>query len=348
LAYFGRDRDAALQRWLDEKDDLLAGRVPRVRNDGLTVRDLANHFLTAKINRRDAGEIAPRTFDEYKASCARVVERFGKTRLVNDLTSSDFEALRANLAKTRGPVALGNEVQRVRMLFKFAYDEHLIESPVRHGQGFRKPSKNVMRQARAAKGKRLLPADKVRAAIDCASPQLRAMLLLGFNCGFGNGDCANLPLESLDLESGWVDFPRPKTGIDRRCPLWPQTVVAIREAIAARPQPTDPAHARLVFITKYGRPWKPSASGCPISAECRKLFRSVGLDRGSFYWARHQFCTVGAGGGDRDAVEFIMGHVAQDDDMHAVYREEMLDDRLAQVVDRVRQWLFSDLGPTST
>jgi hypothetical protein len=50
LHYFGpwRDPDAALQKYLDEKDDLHAGRTPRVKGDGPTVADLCSRFLTAK------------------------------------------------------------------------------------------------------------------------------------------------------------------------------------------------------------------------------------------------------------------------------------------------------------
>ena len=52
-----------------------------------------------------------------------------------DLTPDDFRKLRASLAKGRGPVWLRNEMQRVRSIFKFAFDEGLILTPVRFGQG---------------------------------------------------------------------------------------------------------------------------------------------------------------------------------------------------------------------
>ena len=60
--YFGKTADdpkgqAALRLWLDQKEDLLAGRTPRISRDGLNVRHLCNHFLTAKQQQRDAGEI---------------------------------------------------------------------------------------------------------------------------------------------------------------------------------------------------------------------------------------------------------------------------------------------------
>jgi hypothetical protein len=36
-----------------QADDLLAGRTPRVKSDGLTVADLCNRFRTAKLRQRD-------------------------------------------------------------------------------------------------------------------------------------------------------------------------------------------------------------------------------------------------------------------------------------------------------
>ena len=44
LHYFGKwaDPDAALQRYVEERDDLYAGRKPRRKGDGLTIKDLVN------------------------------------------------------------------------------------------------------------------------------------------------------------------------------------------------------------------------------------------------------------------------------------------------------------------
>lgn len=40
--------EAVLLQWLDQKDDLLAGRTPRATGSALGVTDLLNHFLTHK------------------------------------------------------------------------------------------------------------------------------------------------------------------------------------------------------------------------------------------------------------------------------------------------------------
>jgi hypothetical protein len=75
-----------------------------------------------------------------------------------DLASDDFDRLRHELSKVRGPVALGNEVQRTRMLFRFGYECGLIDKPVRYGPDFRRPSKKTLRLARHSKGPRMFEA----------------------------------------------------------------------------------------------------------------------------------------------------------------------------------------------
>src|SRR5437660_439055 len=124
MHYFGpwADWQGALKKYQEQRDDLHAGRTPRVAADGLTVHDLLNRFLAAKEMQRDAGEIAPRTWADYYGTCVRIREAFGPTRLVDDLASDDFERLRARTAAASGLVAVGNEIQRVRAVFKHAYE----------------------------------------------------------------------------------------------------------------------------------------------------------------------------------------------------------------------------------
>jgi hypothetical protein len=115
MHYFGWKRgnlarpwQDALQKYQQQWDDRHAGRTPRVQGDGLTVADLCNRFLTSKRRLLDTREITPRTFQDNYQSCAVLDHAFGQTRLVEDLAASDFEDLRAKLAKRRGPVRLGN------------------------------------------------------------------------------------------------------------------------------------------------------------------------------------------------------------------------------------------------
>jgi integrase len=299
----------ALEEYKKVADDLHAGRTPRTKTDGLTVADLCNRFLTAKLRKWQAGEIGPRSFGEYRDTTDLLVNAFGKTRLVDDLAADDFEALRATMAGRWGPARLGNGM--------------------RH---------------RAANGTKMLEAADLHQLLDAARVPMRAMILLGLNCGFGNSDLATLPLSALDLDSGWVDFPRPKTGIARRCPLWPETIAALRAAIAARPAPHDPADAGLVFLMRNGRRWVHYAERSRtnrVSLHFRALLRRCGLYRAGlgFYTLRHVFRTIADAARDPVAADLIMGH--SDSTMASHYRERIDAARLLAVAEHVRTWLFA-------
>jgi integrase len=344
MHYFGpwSDPHGALAKYLEQKDDLHAGRKPRPDPEAVTVKDSANAFLNAKQALVDAGELSPRTWDDYKLVCDLVVAHLGKARLVSDIRPDDFTPLRNKMAKRWGPHRLGAKlIQYTRSLFKHAYDSGLIPVPVRFGPGFKRPSKKTIRLNRAEQGPKLFTAEEVRRLLDAAGVQLKAMILLGVNCGFGNADCGNLPLSALDLEHGWIDYPRPKTGISRRCPLWPETVAALRDALAKRPEPKAAEDAGLAFVTKYGAGWCKDTSTNPISQEAAKLLRGLGINgrKGlGFYTLRHTFRTVADEAKDQPAADFIMGHEVPH--MSAVYRERIGDERLRAVAAHVRGWLF--------
>jgi integrase len=355
MHYFGpwADPDGALARYLDQRDDLHAGRPAHTTRGELTIRDLVNRFLSSKRDRVDTGELKAKSFVTYHGSALVVADFFGKTRPLSTLGPSDFEAFKRFLAKGRGPVALGNEVRRTRTIFKYAYDADLIDAPVRFGPAFTAPGKRVLRAARHAAGPRMFEAAELRTILDAAQGQMRAMILLGINCGFGQTDVATLPRTALDLEAGWLDFPRPKTGVHRRVPLWPETVAAIEGAAWDRPKPKDPADDRLVFVTRQGRAWvrmRPKENPKSGQAEWTscdvlalgfgKLLTGLGLKRPglNFYALRHTFETVAGESRDQVAVDAVMGH--DPGDMASRYRERISDERLKAVVEHVRAWLF--------
>jgi integrase len=345
MHYFGPwdDPQGALEKYLEQKDALHAGRAPRAEAGpaSLRVKDVCNEFVRHKDSLLENGEIGPRFWADCKEAGDLLVAHLGKHRLVADLGPADFAALRAGLAKRFGPVRLGNVIQRIRSVFKLALDNGLIDRPVIFGQGFARPSKHVLRRHRAEQGPKLFAAEEVRRMIGAADQPLKAMLLLAINCGFGVADSGRLPLTALDLDAGWVNFPRPKTGINRRCPLWPETVAAIREALSARPKPKDEACGRLAFLNVRGKPWHKADGRSPLCYKVQALLKRLGINgrKGlGIYTLRHNFETVAGEGKDQVAVDHIMGHA--DDSMAAAYREKISDERLRAVADHVRQWLF--------
>jgi integrase len=360
MLYFGPTAndpkgEKALAVWLEEKDYCLShGKRPQKTSAGMTIRELCDRFLVNRRGKMESHELTLVSFQDYFQTCKRIIDAFGAHCLVSDLDPTDFERFRHSMAKGWSPVTLANEIQRVRVVFRYATENSFVAGPIRYGSEFKKPSKKVLRTNRAAKGPRMFEAKELRTIIDKASVPMKAMILLGINCGLGNSDVANLTISAVDFKTGWLDYPRPKTGIARRCPLWKETTQAIKAAIEERPKVKDQTSADLVFVTKYGRKWAAAAlsepdpdtgkvkNWCsdPVTAEFSKLLVMLGLKRPglSFYAMRHTFETVGGDSRDQVAVDAIMGHVR--DDMASLYRERIGDDRLQAVVDYVHTWLF--------
>lgn len=344
MHYFGPwdDPDGALKLYFEQRDALHAGRKPRPDSEALTVKELANSYLAAKQALVDNGELSLRTWVEYKAATDRIVACFGKRRLVSNLDPDDFAKLRARMSSNWGLHRLAKMIQYVRSVFKYALDAGLIDKPVRFGPGFNRPTKKSLRLHRASQGIKLFTPGEIRRILDASGPAMKAMVLLGINCGFGNADCGNLPFAALDLDGQWANFPRPKTGINRRCPLWPETVAALRNALANRPEPKDASNCGLVFVTKYGLPWVKETSTNPVSQETAKLLKSAGIGgrkQLGFYTLRHTFRTIADEAKDQPAADQIMGHAR--DDMASAYRERIGDERLRAVADHVRAWMFA-------
>lgn len=337
--YFGKvdddpDGEAALRLWLDQRDDLLAGRKPRAKADTLRLVDLVNAFLTYKSELLASGELTQRTFDGYKAACQQLVDILGKERSAPDIGPDDFQKVRAELARRYKPVGLTNRIQVVRSVFKYGYDSALLEKPARFGL-FKKPRAKVIREARLAKGAQDFTAGEVRRLLDHATVNLRGMILLGVQAGFGGHDCATLTIDAVDWDRGWIDWPRAKTATHRRVPLWPETIAALREA-----RGQHDGSSSLVFMGRRGVSYVSKNGGYRVAREFDRVAKAAGVEGRGFYSLRRTFQTVGEDARDLVAVQSIMGHIPPETDMSARYRQRVSDDRLRAVTDHVHSWLW--------
>jgi integrase len=330
IKYFGRwdDPDAALAEY---QKSIRPVEQPGV---GLPISTACNLFMAAQESKLNTGELSRHSLADYHRTCKAMLDHFGKMRPVEDFSPHDFTAYKAVLAKTKNTNSLGNEITRVRTVFKWAHDSNHLTTPVRFGPDFRRPSKVALRRHRREQGKRLFTADQILLLLDEVGVHFYAMILLGINCGFGNTDVAKLKLQDVDLPGGWIHFPRPKTEVERSCPLWQETVDALSKSLVRRREPKEPSE--LFFITPEGTSWEKSAK--PITKQFAQARKRAGIQRGGFYWLRHTFETIAGACKDQVAVNAIMGHV--DSSMAGVYREEISKERLVAAVEEVRKWLF--------
>ncbi|MGN6136164.1 MAG: tyrosine-type recombinase/integrase [Aureliella sp.] len=303
-----------------------------------SLKDALDMFLEAKLTLVPKKQLAMRTWKDYETECKHVIKILPARTQLHNLGPNHFQALLASYDGS--PTTVTNHMIRAEVAFNWI--EERFNTTLNKGGVFKKPSATAIRKHKAATAKGLIPPSQIMKLIEHAkNPQIKAMLWLAINCGFGNADVGQLPLETLlrRFKDGWIEYPRPKTGMARAAKLWPESVAALKEVIGRRQK-------GLVFLTKYGNPWSTDSKASAISSEVAKI-RDKLIKEGhelnsrlNFYDCRRMFQTIAGNAGDESAVRFVMGHVAGKNDMSAIYNQGFLDTRLIRIADAVKEWLL--------
>jgi integrase len=360
IYYFGRwdDPDAAERDYDRLKHALREGRTPMdVEPDTLIVRQFFVNFLSRQLERVKAGSMTERSYVDQRKALADFARAVNPTRLVADLRPIDFANARTAWGKRLGPYAIGRYISHVKSAFRWGERNGYITLPIAMGDGFNKPSISERRRSQRQKaqehGEKLFTPAECRRLVNAADAPLKAMILLGLNCGFLATDVANLPKGVIDFEDAYIEFPRTKTEVMRACVIWPETAKALKEAIAIRPKARLGVDDDMVFLTKYGNRWvhdrvhhgnegitKVSHVDA-IGQEFKRLQMRIGLKRKhrGFSALRTTFRTVADEVGDRNAVMLTMGHAFPG--MDEWYVRKIVRPRLQKVNVHVRRKLLN-------
>ncbi len=368
MYYFGSwsKPDEALQKYLDSKDKIVEERnrelevaarsrdldrvhparewestsefVDIVIDDQLRLQDAVNLHLDHVQKLVDNNDLSIRTKLDRKYCSQLMINFFGADQVVNDLKSSDWADLRAEITKGRTAGGISNVISRIKTVMSWLSKNEYINPP-RYGTCFDKPSRRKLRLERRKQD--LIYTDaEIRLLIQKAEYPMKAIILLGINCGLGNVEVARLEWSHLNLSSGWLDYPRYKTGIDRRVKLWPETIQALQTWKPLRRKWKTENFPNHVFVTKYGNLWTQSETeNCEIAKNLRLLEIDLKIKKPNrgFYSFRRMVETIGGNCKDQVAVNGVMGHV--DGSMAGVYRLDIPDKRLEAVTNAVRKWL---------
>lgn len=356
--YFGTWEDghqAALNRWLEQKDDLLAGRKPRSTNiNGVSVGDACNHYLASIDDKVRRGERSQRWLEDLTQTLTTFLQVVGRHWDIETLTHDDFAKvaarfrLKAKVKRTRktekakasqtvSPITVKNRIHRVKGMFKWLAKSGLVESIPTYGAAFDPPDKTVIDRHTDAKADRYFNRREVRALLRHSKedyPQLFVAILLAINVGCQNEDIATLEVRHLDLRGGWYKQPRSKKAKQRRAKLWPRTVKAIKNHLIDRKRGIG---SELVFTSSHGQKW--DGRNC-LSKDFAKLKKDAGITtpRAGFQWLRHSFITEASQNGDLLAVQIACGHASRtitENYIHKVY-----DPRLEAIAATVEHWLI--------
>lgn len=326
--------------------------APTLDGDPVTVALVADHW---DAERRAANKITRERLDECEGFVRDFIGAVGGDTIAERLEPHHFAKAYKAWAKRFGPYRLRKAVKAIRQMLAWARGKPLGIGPVGYGDAFTPPSKTDLRKhkkrMRETHGPKMFKRADLAALLKAARPTMRAMILLALNGGYGNTDVAELPLTILDLDARMLDYTRGKTGADRRVPLWPETIIALRDALAYRASILSRLKRRglgvykgaegLVFLTNQGQAFiTPRNQRRPKDRVGERFGELVGrldlLRHGrNFYSLRRTFRTHADAAGDPRAVDVIMGHVSGD--MGGEYVQEVFVHRLKKVVRYARR-----------
>ncbi len=324
-----------------------------VTADQVTVGFLCNEYRGAKLTKMKAGDIKPGTYYEAKQGTDYLILCFGGKKLVSELGPADFAKLKAMISEGRGPASRGGLINKIKSIFKYGLENDLINKRVKYGSEFKAPNKGEIKKANAGNAKRLFTREEILRILDAADSVTKAQVLLGINNALGANDLGHLRFSHIDLKNGFLDYPRVKNGNERRSKMWPETVAALKEVIANRPEPKDKKHADLVFLNRRGLPvvrdnqkWRGDllvgvSHVDGVGPKFLRLLRTLhikGRKRLGHYTLRHTFRTQSDAQKDFSAIRLVMGH--SDQSIDSTYTHGISDSRLAEVAAFVREWLY--------
>lgn len=331
--YFGhwRDWEAALERYQYEVHFYKVGRTPPPRDvKALTVGDMVNKYLEHAENRVHSSELAPRTWLDSKRAGVLLVSSLGRHTTVESLTPNDFARLRSELAKRVALSTVLITIQRCRVFFAWALKNNHIRAKANFGSGFDKPTAMSLEREKQERPVRFYSIEDLTTLYKAATPQMRCLMLLGLNGGFGNKDIGTM--EAKHIQDGWIRFTRSKNQVDRECPLWVETIQAIEGT-------RQSGSGKLVFLSPTGESWHKGESNSHLIVAFKQLNEECGVykhGRG-FYALRHNFRTIANGLNDERGTARIFGH--QKKSMADAYIHGCFDpERLKTIVEHVRKW----------
>jgi hypothetical protein len=327
--FFGpwRDPDAALERFKREFPYLHAGLEPPT--ESLSLSDLYVAYDNDRKTMLDTGRIKQRSYDELMAVARVVRDTLGATCPVDKITPLSLKAVSHKLAVNKkgeatSPVSHKRKLTYARMLFRFANE--MLDCKVKYKEALKSPEKRLLRERRTAAGAKMFTAEELRSLLLVADARnehaMCAVIYLGLFAGFGPTDCIHLTVDKVRGE--FLEFPRPKTGISRKC--WLPAVA--RDAIRASAEGPHVLN---------GRVWNRHV----LAREFRKLCEASGIyskGRTEPYSLRRTLETVAKNAEvNQSVIERVMGH--ERPDMSEVYNQKVFDKQLRKLGEFIERWL---------
>jgi len=313
IYYFGTNKKQALERYLEQATYLHGGQnyAQKASNGTMALKQLCDLYLEYQHSKVRAGGLSARYYNDQISSLARLMSFLGKGRKINSISTLELQNYKRKLQAGYGSAHRANlHMGAMKAMFHWARKNDILE--------------NIPNIDAVSRGKIVhqqmytFNSEQIKRLLSVANPKMRAMILLGLNCGFGCTDCARLKWTDLDFEKRRVQLARNKTGVSRNLPLWPETIKALKKI---------PRSGQLVFYTAEGHPWVRTSLKIKedvseryttvnaVTSMFARLLKKVKINapKGTgFYALRRTAATLAARSGDPFAVQRLLGHANLD------------------------------------
>ncbi len=307
IYYFGKDKKLALERYQEHASLLYRNHHSITgKNLEMTLKALSQMYLQHQSAKVQTGELTARHYSDQVNCLHKFVNSIGQFVKIKDITTLDLHHYKRQIMQQYSAERVNLNISVMKAMFHWAKkNDILIEIPnidavsrnkVEHQQRF------------------VFSSEQIQQLLQLADNQMKAMIWLGLNCGFGCTDCAQLRWGHVDFTRGRVVLARGKTGIMRDLPLWSETVKALEQL--------SYQEGELIFKTKHGKPMiteryvdcgatKKYSSTNMVTTRFSRLLKNSGLQvpKGTgFYALRRTAATMAARSGDPFAVQRLLGH----------------------------------------
>jgi len=340
IYYFGTDKKMALQRYYNQAAFLHAGKAInlKLKSEALSLKIVCNLYLDHQELRATTKEIKQRHVYGQTLILRSFTKFIGPNCQLCDVSTMDLQNYRRKLIKAKkSPNTINNHIATIKALYNWALDNEIVSST---------PNLRAIKKVTTSKAdKPIYNMAQIEKLLRSANEQMKAMIWLGLNCGFGCTDCAQLKWGNIDLKKSRVVFPRGKTGVNRNLPLWPETIDALRKIQKS---------GDLVFYTSRGNTWvrmiestdkhgnKKYVKDDAVTKEFSKLLKKTNLktEKGvGFYTLRRTAATLAARSGDPFAVQKLLGHA--DLKMATTYVQDV-SEQTDRVINNTRKLIIRD------
>ncbi|MCY2950593.1 MAG: tyrosine-type recombinase/integrase [Planctomycetota bacterium] len=327
-------------------------------------------FLAFKRSQVRAGDLSARTLGDYIHEMEKYVGFLKPGTPVDALRPEHFSAYMGHMIGER---KLGRYARRrvrtyINTLLRYGAKNGWYPMP-NTGTDWVAPAtdSDSVRQAKLRAGlrdysDRIVTGDELDQLLERATTAFKAIVLLGVNCGLGPADIGRIRWNAINMCTGRLMYPRPKTGVMRIGYLWKKTRAALLQVRALRQNREAierEGEAALVFITRRNEPYYRErevhrdieidgqmvtklvgiAVENAVSITFRRMAKELNLEGVHFYRLRHTFKTLAKRARDTEAIDAMMGH--KDRSIGKVYDHEEVSwsriKRVARVVYR-RLW----------